>query len=304
LTGLHQVRGRDLLNKRMLGYHAWWRHRRQEHRPEVLSALISDVRRFAPDHVVITGDMTHLGTPREFREVAEWLPKVGTPAYLTIVPGNHDSYVHEPWESTFALWAPYMASDRPAKDGAMQQPAEIFPSLRIRSDVALIGLNSARPSAPLLAVGSVGRRQLQRLEQVLRETGTQGLCRVLLIHHPPVPGSINWRKRLTDSRKLEQLIAARGVEMVLHGHAHRSCLSWLRTPFGEAPVIGVRSASGVGRKPGRRAQYHLHRLTRQRQGWRMTLSVREYVPEQGGFILMEEWQTILGRGRPPAELPP
>jgi hypothetical protein len=82
--------------------------------------------------------------------------------------------------------------------------------------------------------------------------------------------------------------------MVLHGHTHRSCRSWLSTPWGSAPVIGVRSASSVGRKPGRRAQYHIHHITRGPQGWRMKLSVREYAPDHGNFVLMEEWQVILG----------
>jgi 3',5'-cyclic AMP phosphodiesterase CpdA len=297
LTELQGIRGRELLNKRALGYRSWRRNRRHEHRPEVLAALLCDLRRLSPDHLVITGDMTHLGTPREFREVADWLATMASPTDLTIVPGNHDTYVHEPWETTLALWAPYMASDRQLVDRPGPDAERFFPSLRVRSDFALIGVNSARPSAPLLAVGSIGQQQMGTLEQMLGETGRRGLCRILLIHHPPVPGSIRWRKRLTDCRDLQDLIAEQGVEMVLHGHAHTSSLNWLSTPLGAAPVIGVRSASSVGRKPGHRAQYHIHRLVAEGDGWRMTLSVREYDPEEDRFVPLKEWALELGTKR-------
>jgi len=294
LTELQGIRRRELLNKRALGYRSWQRNRRHEHRPEVLSALLSDLRSLAPSHLVITGDMTHLGTPRECREVADWLATVASPTDLTLVPGNHDTYVHEPWETTLALWAPYMVSDPEVLGRRARDAEECFPSLRVRSGFALIGVNSARPSAPLLAVGSIGHAQMRALEQLLGESARRGLCRILLIHHPPVPGTIRWRKRLTDCRDLQDLIASEGVELVLHGHAHTSSLTWLSTPLGAAPVIGVRSASSVGRKPGHRAQYHVHRLTREGDGWRMLLSVREYDPGQGLFVPTTEWQTGLG----------
>jgi hypothetical protein len=147
-----------------------------------------------------------------------------------------------------------------------------------------------------MATGRLGRTQLQALARVLRATGERGLCRVLLIHHPPVPGSIRWRKRLTDARALGAVLADHGVELVLHGHAHRDSRLWLRTPAGQAPVIGARSASLDGHDVGRRAQYHVFRLSRRPGGWRLRLSVREYAPGTGGFAAVGEWQTDLPAG--------
>ncbi len=292
LTGLEAVERRQLLNKRALGYQSWRRRRRHEHRPEILAALVQDLRRQAVQQVAVTGDLTHLGTPRECREVAEWLPALGDPDRVTLVPGNHDAYVHEPWRATLDLWAPYMASDEAPTEASGEH---LFPSLRVRGDLALIGLSSARPSAPLLAVGSLGERQLQALAEVLAETGRRGLCRVLLIHHPPAPGSCTWRKRLTDAPQLARVIAAEGVELVLHGHTHKSARHWLATPAGRAPAIGVRSASGLGLKPGRRAQYHLHRILPSGRGWHMQMSVREYLSPAQGFAETATWETVLGR---------
>jgi 3',5'-cyclic AMP phosphodiesterase CpdA len=301
LTGLAGVGVRDLLSKRMLGYLSWRQHRRHAHRPEVLDALLADLHRVGPDHTVITGDLTHLGLQREFCEVAAWLPRVGAPTAVFVVPGNHDAYVAEPWAGTFARWEPYLAGD----GGGSQPPpggGELaYPRVRVRRGVALVAVNTARPSAPFLAVGSLGGPQLRRLAAVLRDTGARGLCRVLLIHHPPVPGSIGWRKRLTDARALAAVVAEAGAELVLHGHAHLSYRGWLTTPAGPAPVLGARSASEPGTRALRRAQYHVLRLRRGRAGWRLGLSVREYAPGTGGFEPVEEDSLELPHGSLPGE---
>lgn len=294
LSSLEGVEVRDLLNKRMLGYLSWRLHRRAEHRPEVLAALVRDLRTFQPEHVVITGDLTHLGLPEEFREVSRWLQGLGSPAQVTVVPGNHDAYVSTPWERTFALWAPYMLSDAAVPSiPAAAEGAGAFPSLRIRGPVAFIGLSTARPSAPFYAVGSLGQTQLRRLEALLGETDRQALCRVMLIHHPPLPDTVHWRKRLTDSGALRSLLAEHRVELVLHGHAHYAARSHLDTAAGSAPVIGIPSASALGHKPGRRAQYCLYRLTRQDRGWHLHITVRGYSGAQDCFVLDAESELVL-----------
>jgi 3',5'-cyclic AMP phosphodiesterase CpdA len=290
LTHLDGLGAADLLSKRLLGYLSWRRRRRHEHRPEVLDALIADLKSIAPDHVAITGDLTHLGTPREFQEAAAWLPRVGTPQQVTLVPGNHDAYRAERWEQTFRHWTPYMRSDEATRDGDLDST---FPSLRIRGSVALIGVSTAVPSSLLLATGRIGQRQLDALSELLRQTGPSGLFRILLLHHPPVPGSIHWRKRLTDAQALGAVLAERGVELVLHGHGHRSCLNWLPIPGGRAPAIGVRSASELSERPAHRAEYHIYRILNRSAAPRVSLSVRRYSTRAGGFVAVENSQTIL-----------
>ena len=289
LTGLEGMTVTKLLSKRLLGYLSWRRRRRHEHLPEVLDALIADIDQIKPDHIAITGDLTHLGTPGEFDEAAAWLRRIGRPADVTLVPGNHDAYVAEPWANTLSRWAPYMASDEGTADGNGGRDS-LFPSLRIRGRFALIGVNSAVPSAPLLAVGRVGRSQLSVLSQMLRQTGTDGRFRILLIHHPLVPGSIRWRKRLTDGVKLASVIEKQGVELVLHGHAHRSSLNWTRVPGAKAPVIGVCSASELNERASRRAQYHIYRFSNRPERPEMTVLVREYSPRAGCFLAIDRWQ--------------
>ncbi|MGD8955988.1 MAG: metallophosphoesterase [Chromatiaceae bacterium] len=291
LTRLEDLRATDLMNKRVLGYLSWRRRRRHEHRSEVLDALLADLESICPDHVAITGDLTHLGTRQEFEEVSEWLKRVGPPARVTVVPGNHDAYTAEPWEKTYARWAPYMCSDEPSAEGD-DGARSVFPSLRVRGDTALIGASSAVPSLPFFATGRIGRDQLDALSHTLHQTGEAGLFRVLLLHHPPVPGSIQWRKRLTDAPDLASVISRQGVELVLHGHAHRANLNWLTTPGGRAPAVGVRSASELSDSPERLAEYHIFRVRARSDEPRISMSVRRYSERKGGFVAVGEDQVF------------
>lgn len=292
LSSLTGVATTDLLNKRILGYLSWYWRRRAEHVPEVLSALVRDLNVVRPDHTVVTGDLTHIGLPNEFHQARGWLDSLGPPSEITVIPGNHDAYISTAWDRTFALWEPFMASDPTQLDAEKQMNADsIFPSLRVRGNTALIGLSSATPSAPFLAVGTLGSEQLRRLEQILEETGRQDLCRILLIHHPPLLGTVGWRKRLTDSAPLCSVLARQGAELVLHGHTHRTSVTQIETPWGSIPTIGVPSASSCSQEPNRRAQYHVYQVTQTAEGWELLVRARGYSSVENRF--MAEGETRL-----------
>jgi 3',5'-cyclic AMP phosphodiesterase CpdA len=296
LSSLNNVKVRDLLNKRIFGYLKWRLRRRGEHSPEVLEALVGDLQITGPDHIVVTGDLTHLGLPAEFREARNILHSLGSPSKITVIPGNHDAYVRTDWNTTFGHWADYMLSDRPFLSGeAGTDSQQIFPSLRIREFVALVGVSTARPCGLLLAVGSVGELQLRELKRILAETAKQNLFRVLLIHHPPLPGTVSWRKRLTDGAALRFILARQGVELVLHGHAHRGSRGHVDTVIGEAPTFGVTSATALGRTTKRRARYHIYRLNKKPQAWEITVSVRCYSPTVESFVEETETHVVVSR---------
>ncbi len=280
LSSPSSVKLLELLNKRVLGYLSWCLTRRYEHDPGVLRALLQDMAGRKPDHVVITGDLTHLGLVQECQQVSRWLASLGKPADVTVIPGNHDTYVRASWQETLKLWEPYMVSDAHTQAPVLDK---LFPSLRVRGPVALIGLSSARPSLPFLAVGSLGARQLRKLAELLEQTGRQKLFRVVLVHHAPVPASDRWRKRLTDGGALCRVLMDHGVELVLHGHTHRAMESELRTAKGVAPVIGLPSASALGRGHGQPACYHVYRISRNGQGWDLSIEARGYVRDKAAF---------------------
>ncbi len=267
LTSLAVAQPGALLNKRLLGYLSWQLKRRREHRPEVLSALIADLHRQAPDHITITGDLTQISLEHEFRQTARWLAQLADPERISVIPGNHDAYVPLAWNESLRYWQSYMTSDAGTQS--------VFPFLRVRGPVALIGVNSAVPSAPFLAIGTVGDQQIQKLASLLEATAKQNLFRVLLIHHPPHPEAIKSRKRLTDIKPVQALLRQYGCELILHGHSHLWQLHWLQGPNKtNIPMIGVPSASAIGHKRGYRSRYHLYRITKTQEGWRLEVTIR------------------------------
>jgi 3',5'-cyclic AMP phosphodiesterase CpdA len=146
------------------------------------------------------------------------------------------------------------------------------------------------PTAPLLATGRIGAAQLERRERRLEKLADSELSRVLLLHHPPTEG-VDARRALTDAAALREVLRRTGAELVLHGHTHRCRSGELPGPCGAIPVVGARSASEVGSRPGKRARYHVY--TFEPGSRRITLRVRAYDPithrfhDAGGRLLAE-----------------
>lgn len=277
LSTLEGVKAKDLLNKRALGYLSWRRKRRFEHRLEVLDALQRDLDLDELDQLIITGDLTHIGLPQEFRQCRDWLQQLGDPKNIALVPGNHDACVAAPRTDTFALWEPYMAADNQA--GGETQ----FPTLRVRGELAFIGLSTGCPKPPLMATGTLGKTQLQALPQLLQQAREQNLFRVVYLHHSPVEGLEKWRKRLTDAAAIQSILEEHGAELVIHGHGHRAHYHELQTQAGILPVIAVPSASALGLHGADVACYNQYEVNKTQDGWALDVRVRSYQLEQNAF---------------------
>jgi 3',5'-cyclic AMP phosphodiesterase CpdA len=283
----------ELKAKRALGYVSWRLRRRGVHGGPVLDALVADLRLAAPDHVVITGDITNISLPEEFTRAGHWLRGVGDPQHVSVVPGNHDAYVGVPWEKSLAKWGDFMTgalSDVPMRvdDGRGERPVahlDDFPFVRVRGPAAIIGVSTATPMPVGSAAGRIGKRQLAVLEDRLEVLGRDGLFRVVLIHHPPLARGSRQRRELVDAEAFQNAIARRGAELILHGHAHRSLLNHLPSPAGPVPVIGVPSASA--RKQGSKdhARYHLYRICRAEGRWELEVEVRGVTASLDRFIV-------------------
>ena len=289
ICDIKAIRIRDLLSKRLYGFLRWKLHRGTEHHGTVLSALLDDLQHHRPDHVAVTGDLTHLSLSSEFQNARKWLQSIGSPHQVTVIPGNHDAYVHTEWIQTHAQWTDYMLSDKaPAPSGSSAGVYSIFPSWRVRGPVALIGVCTAHPSAPYLAVGSIGGVQLQKLEKIMDQATRQKLFRVILIHHPPAAGTVSWRKRLRDAANFRALLKQYGADLILHGHAHRATRNHLPVPCGKVQVVGAPSASALGRNHQRMARYYIYRITSVTGSWNVGLTIRVYSPAEKVFITESE----------------
>lgn len=257
-----------LLNKRMTSQLSWRQKRRFLHVDTVLESLVADIRAMTPDAVALTGDLTNMGLPVECRRAASWV-SARLPQQTAIIPGNHDMLVRAPWSTTLGLWKPWMAA-RP----------DDFPFVRRIGPLALIGVNSACPTPWFSAAGRIGAAQAARLTDILHETGREGAFRVVMIHHPPVPGIVSRRKALLDSGLFATAIARAGAELVLHGHSHRSGLSSLPGPTATVPVLGIASASMLARGQERMAAWHHIRIAGTGRGYAAEIRRRLVAPGQ------------------------
>ena len=287
-----------LLNlKRLTGFLNWHRKRRFMHLPDIANRLAADVVAQHPTHIAVTGDLANIGLPEEITRGAAWLQKLGTPANVSVIPGNHDIYStiggRKLGAAALTPWTPYFASD--AAGARYANPTATFPFVRILDGgtlrVALIGLNSAVETPPVVATGALGAAQLQRLAGILDATHRDGLVRVVMLHHPPLPGGADARHALTDAADMAEVLRRHGAELVIHGHNHRASITPFEGAHGRMSIVGVPSASMAVRssKGENLARAHLFQFTPGDGGAaaRITLIARGFAEPDGPVIELE-----------------
>jgi 3',5'-cyclic AMP phosphodiesterase CpdA len=270
---------RELASKRLVGYINWQRGRRRVHLRDALDAVTRDLRGAQPDHVAVTGDLVNIALPAEFIHARRWLETIGRPADVSVVPGNHDAYVAAAGVHRDLYWLPYMAGDAfPAGPSVGGRTNEVpgqgreeareeagFPYVRRRGLVALIGVSTAVATPPFMATGRLGEPQIARVAGILDGLRAEGLFRVLMIHHPPLPSARH--KCLTDAVALQRALADVGVELIIHGHDHMHSLIWIRGKGARVPVIGVPSASVPCSAEKRAGAYNLYFIDGRPGAW-------------------------------------
>ena len=272
----------DLMSKRITGYVNWHRNRRKQLFGNTLELLLEDVYSQAPDHLAITGDLVNLATDFEVKAAGIWLKSFSKPHDVSVVPGNHDAYVPGALDEALEEWRAWIKPDKRRADGHQ------FPYLRIRGNVALIGVSTATASPPFMASGYFGRNQARRFAEVLKETGNAGLFRVVMIHHPPIRGATPNYKRMIGIRRFGAAVHLGGAELVLHGHTHLNTLYWLTGPDrSRVPVVGIASASqsNGGHKPP--AAYNLFRIDGEKGHWSVTRERHALNADNNTFALAE-----------------
>lgn len=190
-------------------------------------AAIRAAADFAPDLVVVTGDLTRNGLPREFQAARAWLDRLPDPVLVT--PGNHDTPY---WNLALRTLTPFNRYRRFI--GPSHQAVDL-------DAVAARAINSARGPQPRLnwSKGAV------RLKQV-REAGAQlaaagGRLTLFACHHPlreiegeRVAGGV--RRGAAASA----ILAEAQVDLILSGHLHQPFA--LPLPYGD----GLTYAVGAG----------------------------------------------------------
>ncbi|WP_185983538.1 metallophosphoesterase family protein [Aureimonas mangrovi] len=289
LGPLPQVSYRELVSKRITGYINWQRNRKRAMFGDTLIHLVADMKAQAPDHVAVTGDLVNLATRKEVEGAKIWLEDLGDPHWVSLVPGNHDAYVPGALNRAYREWHPYLIGDR-YRNGMRK-----FPYLRVRDNVAIIGVSSAEATAPFFATGTFKRGQALATARLLRQTKEKGLFRVVLIHHPPISGAAAWSKRLIGKQLFSKMIRDLGAELVLHGHTHLDTLYWLGGPDdAKVPVVGVPSASqGAGDEEKPASRYNLFEIEGEPGRWSLAQRERGLRPDSTGIDWIRERELLV-----------
>jgi 3',5'-cyclic AMP phosphodiesterase CpdA len=293
LGPLPRFRKRDLMSKRITGYLNWRRSRAKAMGNAALRLVLDDIEAQAPDHIAVTGDLVNLSLEEEIRIGRLWLEGLGEPADVTFVPGNHDAYVAGALERTTRELLPFLTGD------GQNTGSSPFPALRLRKDIAVIGVNSARATPAFIAAGHFSARQAVALERMLIQAGSAGLCRVILIHHPPVRGATTPAKRLFGIGRFQNVIARAGAELILHGHTHLETLHWIEGVDREVPVLGVAAAGQMPGGPRPAASWNNIGIVRRDDGGFQIIVERRGVAPDAGSIRPIEILDLSRSGKQP-----
>jgi 3',5'-cyclic AMP phosphodiesterase CpdA len=255
---MQAVTFRDFLNKRLVGGANLLTGRRNAHPMDIAERLIEDVSVQAPDHVVVTGDVTNLSLPGEFQQVSKLLRPLGSYDNLTVIPGNHDVYTKgAEREQRFERYFGHLLFGEDAPEEQW-----IWPAVKDLGEVVVVGLCSGLKTALLSAWGRVGNEQLDRLEEKLSSPELKDRFTMALVHHN-FHRRDRWHERTASLRDRDDVLArlmALKVNVVCHGHTHRANRFTVERDGHSMLIIGSGSSTQNSDDPKKVARYNLYTI--------------------------------------------
>ncbi|HEY5923293.1 MAG TPA: metallophosphoesterase, partial [Kofleriaceae bacterium] len=182
----------DLANKRWIGAMNLLSSRSRHYHVDAFDHMIEDMNAERIEHVLCTGDVTNLALEQEFKFARGKFDRLaGGPEHVTVIPGNHDAYVAEGIAHFATVFDEYHRGDSgwewtdADRDAADPDDDLRWPLVRLRDELAIIGVSTSRATPWFTAYGRVGAGQLARLRKALSDPRLAGKARLVAIHHPP-----------------------------------------------------------------------------------------------------------------------
>ncbi len=278
----------DLANKRWIGAMNLLSSRSRHYHVAAFDHMVEDMNAQGIEHVLCTGDVTNLALEQEFKFArAKFDLLTNGPEHVTVIPGNHDAYIAEgiahfatvfdEYHRTDPGWE-WTDADRDVDDADDDLR---WPIVRMRGEIAIIGVTTSRQTPWFTAYGRIGPGQLARLGKALGDARLVGRIRVVAIHHPPAGKRAQSKVRgLRDWAEFGQIMATVGADLVVHGHEHQDLLEMLPGPQGEIPVRGIASGTYEHNRPDRTARYRIFEIV---NGKIASDSVRVWSRTEGRF---------------------
>ncbi len=228
-----------LFNKRSVGMFSLVSGRARRFRLERLEEVVNRVLELAPDHVLITGDLTTTALPGEFLAARKALdPLLTDPDRATVIPGNHDRYTsqavrYKTFEGAFGSFA----------------PLKPYPWLRaLDKDTAILGLDATR--SHLTARGYLRPEQLMRAEALVANEALRPQRLIVACHYPVLAPLVYERelakKRMENAASLTAWLATLGPHLYCCGHVHAA---WAFRPEAIPDQLCLNSGAPILRDP-------------------------------------------------------
>lgn len=258
-------------SKRLLGALNLVLRRRRAHPRANFQRLLQRLRELPWDHLLITGDLTQLGSVGEFALAREMLAPVFDKSAdgITVIPGNHDRYTRDSltrrgFEAYFGdVAGTYENSGEKGNPGGSG-----LQTRQLTERWWLAAWDSAMPAGLLSAQGEVRGETLAATERWL--AALPAGARVILANHYPVffppPHRYHRNHDLRNQDEVERWILRQPIALYLHGHVHHN---WILTVAGShGPITVVNSASSTRvLRPGERSSFH--RIVLEGDGFRV-----------------------------------
>ena len=274
-----------MIGKRFTGWVNIKLRRGSVHKREVAQAVAHEIRSRDFDHVVITGDVTNLSLESEFELVRSYLEHdlALPPDKVSMVPGNHDAYTRGSYAARrFQCYlGEYITSDLPGASGV--PGIGRFPYVRLRDDVAIIGLSSAVPRIPLVASGRLGVEQRMALHALIEHGQVRERFPVILQHHPwhqPATAKKRFMQGLADADEEHDVLRHLQRGMLLHGHLHIRIRRRIPTDDGHLDAIGSTSASLLSDNEDCMSGFNVYDI----DDGKVDVSAWRYVPASETFV--------------------
>lgn len=238
------------------------------HDPDVVEALLAELRDPAPDLVVVSGDLTQRARRREFRQARAFLDRITVP--VVAIPGNHDVPLYDVARRFL----------RPLARFRRYVSAEPIPCYA-DAEIAVLGLNTARSLA--LKNGRVSVEQMGAIRLAFgRPPGAR--FRVLVTHHPLVATDDPGQEPVGRWRGALGAVAETGVRLLLSGHYHHAYVGSAAARFAAGgSILVVHAGTAVSRRTRRETNTY-NRISIGTDGM-LSLEVRAWSGGgTGGFV--------------------
>lgn len=277
--------------------------------------------------IVVTGDLTFVGSQEEYEEAHTFFTRLLglfnlSSDHLVIIPGNHD--IQWGTEDVYDDAAVVKAAPTKAKENYRKFYREFFhhePSAYLAMGrrfllpsgltLEICALNSSSLNTGKNFLAGMGRIEPESFAEVKNGLGWANertlALRILAVHHhlaltenlEESSGYSHGFGIAVDAVKIQRLAAAHGVQLALHGHKHRAFI-WRSSIYelpeqptrqhkhGDLSIIGGGSA-GSSDTPGGNNYFNILNFDS------TELSLEIWRSEQTGeFTVMKTWRAALG----------